>query len=214
MHVVSTSSLRFFSYTFATLCLLLAVLSPNGWCEVPQGMVLIPAGEYVMGGPSSDAIREVRQTNQANRPCCNGLIKGFEDCMPKHRVKISSFWMDKTEVTNREYAKFVAATKYKTIAERELDPANFPQVPRDQLKPGSVVFTSPKKAVSLLNFMEWWSYVPGACWNHPEGPKSTIADRMDYPVVHLAYPDAEAFAKWQANDCLRKRNGNGHRVAG
>ena len=159
-------------------------------------MVLIPSGAYLMGGPSSEAIREVRQTIQANRPCCMGLIKGFEDCSPRHQVKIRSFWMDKTEVTNREYSKFIEATAYKTIAERDLDPANFPTVPIDQLKPGAVVFTPPKKAVSLQNFMEWWSYVPGACWNHPEGPKSTIKDLMDYPVVHIAYEDAEAYAKW------------------
>ena len=196
MHAFPTSRPPVVSIVFAILFLLFTLRTPSGWCEDPQGMVLVPSGTYVMGGPSPEAILEVRQTNLANRPCCSGLTKGFEDCMPKHQVKIRSFWMDITEVTNREFAKFVEATGYKTIAERELNPADFPQVPIDQLKSGSVVFTPPKKAVSLFNFMEWWSYVPGACWNHPEGPRSTIANLMDYPAVHIAYADAEAFAKW------------------
>lgn len=164
--------------------------------SVNPGMILIPAGEFNMGGPSFEAIREVRLTNLPNRPCCSGLVKGFEDCGPKHQVRIRSFWMDQTEVTNREFSKFVEATGYITIAERELDPAAFPQVPREQLKPGAVVFTPPSRAVSLFNFMEWWSYVHGASWKHPLGPNSSIADILDYPVVQIAYADAEAYAKW------------------
>lgn len=120
----------------------------------------------------------------------------FADAQPVHEVSVDGFWMDEHEVTNAEFAKFVAATGYKTVAERPLNPADFPGVPVDKLVPGSAVFTPPAQAVSLDNLMQWWRYVPGASWMNPEGPGSSIAGRESLPVVHISYEDAAAYAKW------------------
>ena len=120
----------------------------------------------------------------------------FNDTSPVHTVTISSFWMDKTFVTNTEFAAFVAATGYKTTAEQPLNPADFPGVPPEKLKLGSVVFTPPKSKVSLDDVTQWWSYIQGASWRYPEGPGSSIDYRMDHPVVHVSHDDAIAYAKW------------------
>ncbi|QNL50404.1 formylglycine-generating enzyme family protein [Olivibacter sp. SDN3] len=131
------------------------------------------------------------------------LIKGgdfrmgsteFADAQPIHDVTISDFWMDEHEVTNAQFAKFVEATGYITVAERALNPEDFPGVSRDLLVPGSAVFSPPEEQVNLNNHLQWWKYVPGASWRHPKGPGSTIEDND--PVVHVSYEDAEAFAKW------------------
>lgn len=120
----------------------------------------------------------------------------FVDTHPIHEVTVDGFWMDEHEVTNAQFARFVAATGYQTIAERPLDPKDFPNVPLDVLQPGSAVFTPPKKQVDLHNHLQWWEYVQGASWRHPEGPGSSIEGRENEPVVHIAYHDARAFAKW------------------
>ncbi|MGV3761666.1 formylglycine-generating enzyme family protein [Parapedobacter sp.] len=120
----------------------------------------------------------------------------FADASPVHEVTVGGFWMDEHEVTNAQFARFVAATGYQTIAERPLDPKDFPNVPLDALQPGSAVFTPPDRAVSLNNHLQWWSYVPGASWRQPEGPGSDLEGRENEPVVHIAYADAAAFAKW------------------
>ncbi len=122
--------------------------------------------------------------------------KDFADATPVHEVTVDGFWMDEHEVTNAQFARFVAATGYQTVAERPLDPKDFPNVPLDALQPGSAVFTPPSQAVDLNNHIQWWRYVPGASWHQPEGPGSNIKGREDEPVVHIAYEDAEAFAKW------------------
>ena len=122
--------------------------------------------------------------------------EGFADASPVHEVTLDGFWMDEHEVTNAQFARFVAATGYQTVAERPLDPKDFPDVPLDVLQPGSAVFTPPSAAVNLHNHLQWWSYVPGASWRQPEGPGSGIQGRESEPVVHIAYEDAEAFAKW------------------
>jgi formylglycine-generating enzyme required for sulfatase activity len=111
-------------------------------------------------------------------------------------VRVDGFWMDRTEVTNRQFAAFVRATGYVTVAERELDPKDFPGVPSEKLVPGSVVFTPPKGPVPLDDFLAWWSYVPGASWRHPEGPNSSVEGRDEYPVVHVSFGDAQAYAEW------------------
>jgi formylglycine-generating enzyme len=108
----------------------------------------------------------------------------FADAQPVHRVHVNSFWVDATEVTNAQFERFVAATGYSTIAERPLDPREFPGVAAAELRAGSAVFSS------------GWRYVPGANWRHPEGPGSSIANRLDHPVVHIAYDDALAYAAW------------------
>lgn len=149
----------------------------------PAGMVWIPGGEFSMGAETPDT------------GVC-GLGNPIADASPVHRVYVDAFWMDATEVTNEAFAAFVAATGYKTIAERPLNPADFPGVPAEALKPGAIVFSPPEKPVPLNDVSGWWRYVPGACWNHPAGPGSDLKGREKFPVVHIAYADAEAYAKW------------------
>ncbi len=151
--------------------------------HAPAGMVWIPGGEFSMGckDPRGDL--------------CGGN-EPMSDARPIHRVRVDGFWMDRTEVTNAEFARFVGATGYVTVAERPLRPEDYPGVPREKLVPGSVVFTPPDHAVPLTNALRWWSYVPGADWRHPTGPGSDLKDRERHPVVHIAYEDAEAYARW------------------
>jgi formylglycine-generating enzyme required for sulfatase activity len=150
----------------------------------PDGMVWIPGGEFSMGardpGDMSDTIG----------------MQATRDSRPIHRVYVDGFWMDKTEVTNARFAAFVRATGYVTVAERTPRAADFPGAPPENLVAGSVVFSPPDHAVPLDNKFQWWSYVHGANWRHPLGPRSTIAGREQYPVVHVAYEDALAYAKW------------------
>jgi formylglycine-generating enzyme required for sulfatase activity len=120
----------------------------------------------------------------------------FPDAQPEHLVEVDGFWMDAHEVTNAQFAKFVEATGYKTIAEIPPRAEDFPTVPPDKLKAGSIVFTPPGVPVPLDNHLAWWSYVPGADWRHPEGPDSTIEGRENHPVVHIAWTDAKAYADW------------------
>lgn len=122
--------------------------------------------------------------------------KEFTDSQPLHEVSLDGFWIDEHEVTNRQFSRFVQATGYQTVAERPLDPKDFPTVPLDLLVPGSAVFTPPSGQSSLNDYTNWWTYVAGANWRQPEGPGSTIKGREDHPVVHIAYEDAEAYATW------------------
>jgi formylglycine-generating enzyme required for sulfatase activity len=119
----------------------------------------------------------------------------MDDARPVHRVYIDGFWMDKTDVTNEQYAKFVAATHYVTVAEQTPTAAEFPGAPPENLVAGSTVFTPTAKPVKLDNYFQWWNYVPGANWRHPQGPDSDIQGREQYPVVQIAYPDAVAYCK-------------------
>lgn len=136
------------------------------------GMVWINGGKFMMGADE------------------------FPDSRPMHEVAVNGYYIDKHEVTNAEYAAFVKATNYKTVAERPLNPADYPGVPADKLVPGSAVFTPTKSQVSLDNPLQWWNYVPGANWAHPEGPSSSIKGRENFPVTHVSYEDAAAYAKW------------------
>jgi formylglycine-generating enzyme len=154
---------------------------PKG--AAPAGMVWIPGGQFSMG--SKDPRGEI----------CGGN-EPMADARPIHRVLLDGFWMDRTEVTNAEFMRFVVATGYLTVAERPLRPEDFPGVPLRNLVPGSIVFSSPGRAVPLDDPRRWWRYVPGANWRHPEGPGSDLKGRGQFPVVHVAYEDAEAFAKW------------------
>lgn len=149
----------------------------------PEGMVWIPGGEFSMG---SDSANE----SLCSRPGLTG------DAVPVHRVYVDGFWMDHTEVTNAEFARFVAATGYVTRAEIAPTPEEFPTVPPEHLVAGSAVFTPSPEKVRLENYIQWWRYVSGADWRHPTGPASSIAGRENYPVVQIAYADAEAYAKW------------------
>ncbi len=146
----------------------------HGPDAAPDGMVWIRGGEFSMGSDE----------------------EMFSDARPVHRVAVKGFWMDRTEVTNAQFEAFVRATGYVTVAERKPRAEDFPGVPVEKLVAGSVVFTPPSQAVSLDDHSQWWAYVPGANWRHPEGPGSDLKGLEDHPVVHVAYEDAAAFAKW------------------
>jgi formylglycine-generating enzyme len=151
--------------------------------SIPGGMAWIPGGEFSMGANDPPDMNEVG-------------MKATTDARPIHRVYVDGFFMDKTDVMNQQFAEFVKATGYVTIAERKPRADDFPGAPPENLVAGSVVFTPPDRPVSLENHLQWWSYVPGANWRHPLGPGSDIKGKGNYPVVHIAYPDAEAYAKW------------------
>jgi formylglycine-generating enzyme len=125
-----------------------------------------------------------------------GANDGQEDEKPLHDVKVDGFWMDKTEVTNEQFARFVAATGYVTVAERIPTATDFPGVPAENLKAGAATFTPPPQAVSLDNPAQWWSYTPGASWRHPSGPNSGIEGLEKYPVVQVCWDDAMAYGRW------------------
>jgi len=151
--------------------------------KAPEGMVWIPGGEFSMG--AQDAPMEHAVGMQAT-----------VDSRPIHRVYVDGFFIDKTDVTNAEFAAFVKATGYVTVAEKAPTAEEFPGAPPENLVAGSVVFAPPKTAVPLTDHLVWWSYVKGANWRHPAGPGSSIVGRGNYPVVQIAYPDAQAYAKW------------------
>jgi formylglycine-generating enzyme required for sulfatase activity len=115
---------------------------------------------------------------------------------PARRVVVDAFAIDPVPVTNRRFEAFVAATGYATVAERALDPADFPGAPSENLVSGSMVFVPTPGPVDLRHMSQWWVWMPGANWRHPEGRGSSIADRLDHPVVHVAHDDATAYAAW------------------
>ncbi|SHH22529.1 formylglycine-generating enzyme family protein [Flavobacterium defluvii] len=154
---------------------------PSG--KAPEGMVWIPGGEFSMG------------SNVEDESLCS--LKGVtKDAAPIHRVYVDGYYMDETEVTNAEFEKFVKATGYITVAEQKPTKEEFPTASEEDLITGSVIFTPTPSAVNLNNFLQWWSYVGGADWKHPLGPQSTIKGKENYPVVHVTYEDAAAYAKW------------------
>jgi formylglycine-generating enzyme len=115
---------------------------------------------------------------------------------PARAVTVDGFWIQTRPVTNAEFAEFVAATSYLTVAERALNPTDYPDAPVENLQPGSMVFTRTKGPVDLRHLSLWWTWTPGASWRHPAGPLSSIDKRVDHPVVHVAYEDAETYAVW------------------
>lgn len=125
-----------------------------------------------------------------------GSEAGYRDEAPERSAQVEAFQIESQEVTNSRFAAFVEETGYVTVAERQPDPAAHPGIPADMLVPGSAVFVSP----IVSGLQNWWQFVEGASWRHPEGPGSTIDTRMDHPVVHIAYEDALAFAEWAGGD--------------
>ncbi len=125
-----------------------------------------------------------------------GSDRHYPEEGPSREVSVDGFWIDRRQVTNREFATFVAATGYATVAERALDPADYPGAPAENLVPGSMVFTMTKGQVDLRHISQWWTWTPGASWKHPDGPHSSAADSPDHPVVHVAFEDTEAYADW------------------
>ena len=129
-----------------------------------------------------------------------GSDRHYPDERPAHKVAVSGFWMDETAVTNADYAAFVDATGYVTVAERPIDPADYPGADAGMLVPGSLVFRMTDGPVDLGDYRNWWAWTPGACWRRPEGPGSGIAGREDHPVVQVAFEDAAAYAAWAGKD--------------
>jgi formylglycine-generating enzyme required for sulfatase activity len=145
-----------------------------------KGMVYIKGGTFMMGGDNSQA---------------------SADEYPKHKVRVSGFWMDATEVTNAEFARFVKATHYVTTAEKKPDwedmkktlPPGTPKPPDSLLVAASLVFHETSGPVDLNDYSQWWSWVKGADWKHPEGPGSSIEKKGNYPVVQVSWYDAMAY---------------------
>jgi sulfatase modifying factor 1 len=148
-----------------------------------KGMVWIKAGSFQMGADNKQA---------------------YEDEYPKHKVAVHGFWMDATEVTNAEFARFVKATGYITTAERKPDwnelkkqlPPGTNKPADSLLVPASLVFDPPKEVFDLNDYAQWWSWRKGADWRHPHGPGSSIKDKENYPAVHLSWFDAVAYCKF------------------
>ncbi len=140
-------------------------------------MAWVEGGEFLMG--SADFYPEER---------------------PVHRVAVDGFWIDRYAVTGAQFRRFVRDTAYVTVAERSLDPVDYPVADPELLVPGSLVFRKSTGPVDLDDVRNWWEYVPGAYWKRPEGPGSTINGRDRHPVVHVAYEDAHAYATWIGKD--------------
>ncbi|QSQ25368.1 formylglycine-generating enzyme family protein [Pyxidicoccus parkwayensis] len=136
-------------------------------------MVWIPGGTYWMGSDHH-----------------------YPEEAPAHEVTVTGFWMDRYTVTNMQFAHFVDATRYVTVAERPLNAADYPGAIPDMLVPGSLVFRKASRPVDLRSLANWWAYVPGACWRHPEGRGSNLKGRGKHPVVHVAFEDVRAYAEW------------------
>jgi formylglycine-generating enzyme required for sulfatase activity len=129
---------------------------------------------------------------------------GSEDFYPEERpvrpVEVDGFWMDTHPVTAAGFRRFVRATGYTTLAERPLDPADYPDADPALLVPGALVFQGTGHPVSLDDATAWWAYVPGATWKRPGGPGTTINGRDRHPVTQVAYEDAAAYATWAGKD--------------
>ena len=159
---------------------------PPANIETPEGMVWIPGGKFMQGAVESDDMAMSHEK-------------------PAHAVAVDGFFMDKTEVTNAEYAAFVEETGYLTVAEREIDweeikkqlPPGTPKPHDSILQPGSLVFKKTKESVpNLYDYSQWWKWEIGASWRHPYGPGSTIEGKENFPVVHIALEDAVAYCEW------------------
>ncbi|HEY5849783.1 MAG TPA: formylglycine-generating enzyme family protein [Lysobacter sp.] len=136
-------------------------------------MVHIPGGTFLMGSDHH-----------------------YPEEAPAHKVSVPAFRIDRTAVTNDQFARFVAATGHVTLAERPADPADYPGADPSLLAPSSVVFMPSSGPVDLRNHFNWWAYIAGANWRHPRGPESSLDDLGDHPVVHVAFEDALAYAQW------------------
>jgi len=142
-----------------------------------ENMVWVPGGSFTMG---SD--------------------KHYPEEAPAHPVTVDGFWMGQYPVTNAQFSRFIEETNYVTLAERAPNPEDYPGAKPAMLVPASVVFRKPRHRVDLRDHYNWWTYVPGANWRHPLGPESTLKGLAKHPVVHVAYEDAEAFAKWAGGE--------------
>lgn len=154
--------------------------------KAPEGMVWVDSKTFIQGAKEGDKYAMPRE-------------------MPVHDVFVDGFFIDITEVTNKQFKTFVNETKYKTVAEREIDweemkkelPIGTPKPHDSILQPGSLIFNkNVDKVASMGDYLQWWTWKIGANWKHPEGPESTIEGKDNYPVVHIAFEDALAYCKW------------------
>jgi len=145
--------------------------------RLTRNMTWVPGGSYLMG--SDDFYREER---------------------PVRRVEVDGFWIDHHPVTVAEFRRFAAATGYVTVAERPLDPAQYPGADPALLSPGSLVFFPTGGPVDLRDVAQWWRYTPGASWRRPAGPGSTVGGLDRHPVTHVAAEDADAYAAWAGKE--------------
>lgn len=125
-----------------------------------------------------------------------GSSRFYPEEVPIRQARVGGFWIDETPVTNSQFAEFVAATGYVTLVEQAPDPRDYPGMPAEMARPGSLVFEKTVGPVDVTNAANWWHYRFGADWSHPLGPNSSLGEVADHPVVHVAYQDAEAFAAW------------------
>jgi len=147
-------------------------------CSLPTAnMIFVPGSTFLMGSDNH-----------------------YPEEAPAHSVTVDGFWIDQYAVTNEQFERFVEKTNYVTWAERPPRAEDYPGAKPEMLRPASVVFRKPNGRVDLRNHYNWWTYIPGADWRHPEGPTSSIDNRPQHPVVHIAYEDAEAYAKWIGKD--------------
>lgn len=151
-------------------------LTTNPRLDLPparDNMAWVPGGRFLMGSDHH-----------------------YPEEAPAHAAIVEGFWIDQYAVTNEQFARFIDATGYVTLAEIPPRPEEYPGAKPEMLQPASVVFHKPAHRVDLRNHFNWWTYIPGANWRNPEGPQSSIENRAQHPVVHIAYQDAEAYANW------------------
>jgi formylglycine-generating enzyme len=130
-----------------------------------------------------------------------GSDQHYVEEAPVHSVTVDAFWIDRTPVTNREFREFVRATGYVTFAEIAPDLKDYPGALPNMLKAGSLVFNPPKHPVDdMRDWSQWWTFKFGTNWRRPYGPRSSLSGLNDHPVVHVAYSDALAYAKWAGKD--------------
>ena len=151
----------------------------------------------------SEPLRLIPFSDMVWIPSCTfrmGSDKHYVEERPAHNVAVDGFWIDKYPVTNERFAKFIADTGHTTFAEIPPDPADYPGALAHMLYAGSLVFHRPTGPVDRGDIGNWWRYDRGADWRHPRGPGSSIDGLMRHPVVHVAFSDAEAFARWEGKE--------------
>lgn len=191
--MVSTPNKFYLSIGVSVFCstVIGSIFNGQAIAKEESEMIFLPAGEFVMGGEGKFAKR---------------------DELPRHKVFVNAFWMDRTEVSNAQFAQFVKETGYVTTAEKsilfeelkkELPPDAVPllETKDGMLKPGSLVFVAPSELISSddpnkMDHTKWWKWVDGADWRHPFGPQSSISGKSDHPVTQVSFDDAQAYCSW------------------